>query len=239
MCGGGDTPRTLIIGRRDPVRASGRRGPGQGRGAAAVHEVGACPTAASRPRSSRRCCARCSRRTSPRPARRGRRPCRDLWDGATHREEWYAALAVARHRRARPWLDPESLPLWRHLVVTGAWWDVVDETATHLVRDTLAGHPTAVTPVVDAWSVDDDLWLRRTSVICQVGRGEATDRDLLVQRGRGQPRRRHVLAAQGDRVGAPRLRADRSRLGVGVRRRQGERLSPLSRREATKHRAPH
>ena len=105
----------------------------------------------------------------------------DLWDGATHREEWYAALAVARHRRARPWLDPESLPLWRHLVVTGAWWDVVDETATHLVRDTLAGHPEAVTPVVDAWSVDDDLWLRRTSVICQVGRGEATDRDLLLR----------------------------------------------------------
>ena len=105
----------------------------------------------------------------------------DLWDDATHREEWYAALAVARHRRARPWLDPESLPLWRHLVVTGAWWDVVDETATHLVRDTLAGHRDAVTPVVDAWSVDDDLWLRRTAVICQVGRGEATDRDLLLR----------------------------------------------------------
>lgn len=26
---------------------------------------------------------------------------RALWDEATHREEWYAAIAVARHRRAR------------------------------------------------------------------------------------------------------------------------------------------
>src|SRR4051794_29671405 len=27
---------------------------------------------------------------------------RELWDEAGHREEWYAALALARHRRARP-----------------------------------------------------------------------------------------------------------------------------------------
>ena len=30
---------------------------------------------------------------------------RTWWDGATHREERYAALALARHRVARPWQD--------------------------------------------------------------------------------------------------------------------------------------
>jgi 3-methyladenine DNA glycosylase AlkD len=161
---------------------------------------------------------------------------RDLWDGATHREERYAALSVARHRRARNWLDPGSLPLWRHLVVTGAWWDVVDETATHLVRDTLAGHAEAVTPVVDAWSVDADVWLRRTSVICQVGRGNDTDVDLL---------RRVVEANLDDRSFWLRkaigwalrdyARTDPAWVWAEVDR-LGDRLSGLSRREATKHR---
>ena len=65
---------------------------------------------------------------------------RELWDGATHREERYAATALARHRAARAWQDPASLDLYRHLVVTGAWWDHVDEVAAHLVGGVLAGH---------------------------------------------------------------------------------------------------
>ena len=161
---------------------------------------------------------------------------RDLWDHATHREEWYAALAVARHRSARGWMDPDSMPLWRHLVVTGAWWDVVDETATHPVRDTLLGHREAVTPVIDAWSVDDDLWLRRTAVICQVGAADRVDRDLLL---------RVVEANLDDRTFWLRkaigwalrdhARTDPEWVWALVDR-LGDRLSGLSRREATKHR---
>src|SRR5262245_5222604 len=59
----------------------------------------------------------------------------ELWDGATHREERYAATALARHRSARPWQDPETLGLYEHLIVTGAWWDHVDEVAAHLVGE--------------------------------------------------------------------------------------------------------
>ena len=73
---------------------------------------------------------------------------RALWDEATHREERYAALALGRHRVARTWRDPASLDLWRHLVVTGAWWDLVDETASHLVGDVLDRHRAAATPTV-------------------------------------------------------------------------------------------
>lgn len=102
-----------------------------------------------------------------------------LWDGATHREEWYAAISLVRLPRLRHWLDPDALPLLRHLVTTGAWWDVVDEVATHPVGETLLRHREAVTPVIRAWAVEDDLWLRRTAVVCQVGAKGETDRDLL------------------------------------------------------------
>jgi 3-methyladenine DNA glycosylase AlkD len=159
-----------------------------------------------------------------------------LWDEATHREELYAALAVLRDRRYAQHRDPEVLPLYRHVLVTGAWWDVVDETATHLVRDTLAGHAEAVTPVIDAWSGDADVWLRRTSVICQVGRGDDTDMNLL---------RRVVEANLDDRSFWLRkaigwalrdyARTDPAWVWAEVDR-LGDRLSGLSRREATKHR---
>jgi 3-methyladenine DNA glycosylase AlkD len=160
---------------------------------------------------------------------------RTLWDEATHREEWYAAIAVARHRRARRWLDVESLDLWRHLITTGAWWDVVDEVATHLVGDVLAAHRAEATPIVRAWATDEDLWLRRTAVICQLHHQADTDLDLLrlaveanvddtsfwLRKAIGWALRQHA------RTDPDWVLAEVARLG--------DRLSGLSRREALKH----
>lgn len=103
----------------------------------------------------------------------------ELWDGARFREERYAALEVAGHRSARAWQDPDVLPLYRHLVVSGAWWDLVDGVATHLVGGVLRTYPDEVAPIMRAWAVDDDLWVRRTAVLSQVGAGDTVDLDLL------------------------------------------------------------
>jgi len=157
-----------------------------------------------------------------------------LWDEATHREQWYAALAVARHPRARSWRDPESLELWRHLVVTGAWWDVVDEVA-HLVGDVLLHHHDATAPALRRWASDDDLWIRRTAVICQVGHKDRVDTALL----------RHAVDANADDTSfwlrkaigwalRDYARTDPDWVLGEVSRLEG-RLSGLSRREATKH----
>ena len=102
-----------------------------------------------------------------------------LWDEAEFREERYAALALARHRYYREHRTRPTLDLYQHLVRTGAWWDLVDETATHLVRDLLLTDPAEVAPVVRAWAVADDLWLRRAAIICQVGTGSRCDGGLL------------------------------------------------------------
>ncbi len=103
-----------------------------------------------------------------------------LWDEATHREEWYAAIQLLRHRQYRQWAQsPDVLPALRHLIVTGAWWDVVDDIATHLVGDLLRAQHLVVAPVLRQWATDPDPWLRRTSIICQVGGKDDTDTDLL------------------------------------------------------------
>ncbi len=160
---------------------------------------------------------------------------RRVWDGATHREEWYVALALARHRAARAWQDPGALPLYRHLVVTGAWWDVVDEIASHLVGGVLAGHRAAATPVLRGWATDEDVWLRRTAVLSQLRHRADTDLDLLT----------HAV----DHNAADRSFWLRKAIGWALREHartdpawvqafvaaRAETLSPLSQREALRH----
>jgi len=104
---------------------------------------------------------------------------RALWDDATHREHWYAAISLARHRPYRAWVDSDAMPLWESLIRNGAWWDVVDDIATHLVRDTVLAHPTVEGLRMRDWAGSDSLWVRRSAIICQVGARERLDRSLL------------------------------------------------------------
>jgi 3-methyladenine DNA glycosylase AlkD len=104
---------------------------------------------------------------------------RALWDAAAYREEWYAAIVLTGHRRYAGYQDPGALPLYEHLVVTGAWWDVVDEVATHRVGPLLRDHPDEIAPVLRRWAGDADHWRRRTAILAQVGAKGATDTGLL------------------------------------------------------------
>lgn len=158
-----------------------------------------------------------------------------LWDGATHREERYAALAVVRDRRYAAYRDPLVLPLYRHLLVTGAWWDVVDDVASHLVGPLLLAHPVEVRPTVLGWATDGDRWLRRTAVICQLLAKDRTDvallsaaveanlddPDVFLRKAIGWALRQHARTDPGWVLDFVAGHADR--------------ISPLSRREALRH----
>lgn len=107
------------------------------------------------------------------------RAVRILWDDAAYREERYAAVGLTGHRAYRAHQDARALDLYHHLVVTGAWWDLVDEVAANRVGPILRAAPVAVTPVIRAWARDDDLWVRRTAILCQIRSKQATDTGLL------------------------------------------------------------
>ena len=150
-----------------------------------------------------------------------------LWDDAKFREERYAALALLR---ARPWLTAADEPLLRHLVVTGAWWDLVDETATKLLG------PLRDDVDVRAWAVADDMWLRRAAIICQVGRREDTDAHLLadvIEANLGD-RRFWITKAIGWALRDYAYAAPDWVRGFVA----DHELAALSRREATKHLGP-
>jgi 3-methyladenine DNA glycosylase AlkD len=102
-----------------------------------------------------------------------------LWREAEFREERYVALDLAGHRAYAGWQDSSLLPLYEELVVTGAWWDFVDEIAIRRIGPILRAEPAVLTPKMREWARDADRWRRRTSVLCQVGAKAATDIELL------------------------------------------------------------
>jgi 3-methyladenine DNA glycosylase AlkD len=103
-----------------------------------------------------------------------------LWDEARFREERYAAVELTGHRYYRGFQDVSALDLYRHLVVTGAWWDFVDAIAGNRVGPILRAHPDLVAPMMRSWAADEDLWVRRTGLLCQLGSKVDTDQDLLL-----------------------------------------------------------
>ena len=102
-----------------------------------------------------------------------------LWRGAKFREERYAAIALTGHKLARPFQMPSAMPLYEEIIVTGAWWDYVDDVAAHRVGPILKSHPAPMKKRMLAWSKSEDMWKRRTSIICQLGFKKETDLDLL------------------------------------------------------------
>lgn len=155
---------------------------------------------------------------------------RTLWDEARTHEEQYAAQDLLGLRWARGRLD--LLDLHRDQIVTGAWWDHVDESA-HRVEDLLVTHPDAVRPVLLVWSTDPDRWLRRVAIIAQLHRKEQVDLDLLAA----------VIApnlADPDffvrkAIGWSLRQVSRWNPGWVLAYADSHDLSPLSRREALKH----
>lgn len=157
-----------------------------------------------------------------------------LWREAGFREERYLAVDLTGARRYASWQSPDLLPLYEELIVTGAWWDYVDELAGRRIGPLLQAHRPAMTPVLHRWATDPDPWKRRTAIISQLHAKEDTDTTLLT-----------------DTI-EPNL-ADRDffiRKAIGWALRQFARtepgwvrsfvdthpdLSPLSRKEATKH----
>ncbi|HTV78237.1 MAG TPA: DNA alkylation repair protein [Steroidobacteraceae bacterium] len=159
----------------------------------------------------------------------------DLWRNARYREERYGALHLAGHRLALPFQTPVAMRLYEELIVSGAWWDYVDDIASHRVGPILRAYPAPMRRRMLAWSRSPNLWKRRTSIICQLGSKADTDLGLLYA------------------CIEPSLEAQefflRKAIGWALRqyawtdpaevrryvRRNHDRLSPLSRREALKN----
>ncbi|MEU8355274.1 DNA alkylation repair protein [Nonomuraea sp. NPDC048882] len=108
-----------------------------------------------------------------------RRAVLSLWREAEFREERYAAVELSGYHLYREFQTLYTVPMYEEMIVTGAWWDLVDELATHRVGGLLAVYPDSMRPLMLEWAHDDDLWKRRTAILCQNRFKSRTDTALL------------------------------------------------------------
>jgi 3-methyladenine DNA glycosylase AlkD len=156
----------------------------------------------------------------------------ELWRRAAYREERYAAIELTGHRFYRDFQSMAALPLYEELVVTGAWWDYVDVIAAHRVGGLLRRFPAPMTRAMRAWARSDDLWKRRTAILCQLSFKGDTDLDLLYEAiERAMDEREFFLRKA---IGWALREYAKTDAAAVVRyvRRHAKRLSPLSQREA-------
>ncbi|MHB8060376.1 MAG: DNA alkylation repair protein [Gaiellaceae bacterium] len=159
----------------------------------------------------------------------------ELGRGAEHREECSCAGFLAGQRRYRKFQTLAALPVYEELIVRGAWWDLVDEIATHRLGPLLLLYPAEMRRAMLDWSRDRSLWKRRSSIICQITLKQETDLELLyaciepnlsggdffIRKAIGWALRSYVYTDPGE--------------VVRYVEEKGDQLSPLSTREALKN----
>jgi len=102
-----------------------------------------------------------------------------IWRCARFREERYAAVELTGVKAARAFQDRSALPMYEELIVTGAWWDHVDAVATLRLWPILEREGATMKRIMLAWSKDDDMWKRRSAILCQIKAKGRTDVGLL------------------------------------------------------------
>jgi 3-methyladenine DNA glycosylase AlkD len=103
-----------------------------------------------------------------------------LYRGARKREERYGALDLVGHRSYREYRDRwASFAMYDEFIVTGAWWDLVDETAVQHLGRLMVTERQRCTAKMRRWMKGRDLWRRRSSIICQLKLKRETDLGLL------------------------------------------------------------
>lgn len=155
-----------------------------------------------------------------------------LW-GLPHREEKYLAQGVAV--TFKQFMVPESLGMYKQFIVEGAWWDFVDETATHMIRELLLNDPAETWPTVDRWIDDEDMWLRRTAIICQVGAKEQTDAVRLFRFCESRMHEKEFFIPKAIGWALREYAKTDARAVAEFAKTHRSELSGLSFREATKH----
>ena len=99
-----------------------------------------------------------------------------LWE-MPYREYQYTALEFLT--KCRRQLSPDYLPLLEMLITSKSWWDTVDGLAAHQVGGLFAHFPEIRDTHIGRWRQQENLWLRRTTLLFQLRYKEKTDEDLL------------------------------------------------------------
>ena len=99
-----------------------------------------------------------------------------LWNGE-YREDRYQALETAEY--FTQFRTTASWPLYEELVYSATHWDTLDWIAGKLVSELMLREPARFDARLLVWRKDDNLWVRRASLLAHLNHGRKTNRELL------------------------------------------------------------
>ena len=160
-----------------------------------------------------------------------------LWE-LEEREYQYASCMVLERYYKKATISQNDLSLIESLIQKKSWWDTVDWLAPKIAGLIFLKN-LKLRSICDRWNESENMWLRRSSLICQLKWKEKTDHTRLF---------RYI-----DRLSHEKEFFIRKAIGWSLREysktnpkavknyveRQKETLSPLSYREAIKHLRKH
>ncbi len=103
---------------------------------------------------------------------------RELWT-LPQREFQYAAINLTGKLEKK--VEPEFITTIEHLITTKSWWDTVDALAGHAVGSQFKRFPVVKEKYIKKWRKSDNFWLRRTTLLFQLGYKKETDFDLMCE----------------------------------------------------------
>lgn len=93
-------------------------------------------------------------------------------------EREYQYFPLSYLRRHVKVCDASFIDTVNTLVTTKSWWDTVDALASRITGPLVTAHPTLIA-TMDAWLVDDNMWLSRVAILHQLHYKEKTDAERL------------------------------------------------------------
>lgn len=159
----------------------------------------------------------------------------ELWRGARHREERYAAIELAGFARYRPFRTLDAVSMYEEMIVSGAWWDYVDAIATRQLGEILRWEGAPMAVLLREWAVSENIWKRRSAILAQLGFKRETDLDLLFDCIRPSLDSREFFLRKGIGWALREYAKTDPEAVVRYVRRHESQLSPLSKREALRN----
>jgi 3-methyladenine DNA glycosylase AlkD len=103
---------------------------------------------------------------------------RELWS-LPQREFQYAAMSLMGKLENK--VGPEFITTIEYLITTKSWWDTVDVLAGHAVGTQFKRFPAVKDKYLKKWRKSENFWLRRTTLLFQLGYKKETDFDLMCE----------------------------------------------------------
>jgi 3-methyladenine DNA glycosylase AlkD len=103
---------------------------------------------------------------------------RELW-GLPQREFQYAAVGLVG--RLDKQLSSKSIKTLEYMITHKSWWDTVDSIAGGTVGVHFKRFPDVREKYLAKWRTSENFWLRRTTILFQLGYKQDTDFDLLCE----------------------------------------------------------